>query len=613
MGSPIQQELPGGKTSTELPLATSIQTCCSVQSNSDQSNHQTRSESTKEPQLLEAATMSPPNSDHCSEIKSEPTKLKRVVRSDVFYLEAFVEGVKLVFTIDTGATKTVISQRVYQSIPSAHRPLISKTTGLIEASGQPLSQLGTAEFTVKLAGVQFKTSIIVANIEDDGIFGHDLLSIRDAHFLYDEHALMSMGVHIPCIKVSSTPRIRRITTADRIVVPAYYEKIVDVFVSRVEGDDQQETPVILEPNSEFYERYGMLMACSLSDMNSRVTHKVMLLNPNKYAISINQDASLGTAEDTDGIIVLHSANETSNSDITDQEVTSSCSSENTTVGVKRATEEALPDHLQKLFENACIGRTDAEKNRISKTLVKFQDTFSKHHFNLGLTQLVEHSIDIGTHPPIKQAPRRVPVAFASEGENVIKELEAQGVIRKSTSPWASPICLVRKESGKIRPYVDYRRLNEITREDAFPLPRISDCLDAVAGAKFLSSFDLTSGFHQVPIKASDIPKTAFCTKYGLYEYLTMPMGMTNSPTVFQRLMEIALRGLQWHICLIYLDDVLVFGSTFEQHMQRVEEVLSRIKEAGLKLKPDKCHLLQTNVNFKGHTISAERVLPTLTT
>ena len=120
---------------------------------------------------------------------------------------------------------------------------------------------------------------------------------------------------------------------------------------------------------------------------------------------------------------------------------------------------------------------------------------------------------------------------------------------------------------------------------------------------------MTSGFHQIKIQESDIPKTAFCTKYGLFEYLTMPMGMTNSPAVFQRLMELALRGLQWHICLIYLDDVLVFGSDFEQHMDRVHEVLSRITEAGLKLKPEKCQLLQTSVSFLGHTISAEGVLP----
>ena len=223
--------------------------------------------------------------------------------------------------------------------------------------------------------------------------------------------------------------------------------------------------------------------------------------------------------------------------------------------------------------------------------------------------MIEHEIDVGNSKPIKQPPRRVPVAFATEEENVIKQLEQQGVIRKSSSPWASPICLVRKRSGKIRPCVDYRRLNAVTIKDAFPLPRINDCLDAVAGAELFSSLDLTSSFHQVPIKKEDIPKTAFCTKYGLYEYLTMPMGLSNSPAVLQRLMQNILGQLQWHSCLIYLDDVLIFGSSFEEHMQRLEEVLSPIRDAGLKLKPEKCQLLQSSVNFLGHTISAAGVLP----
>ncbi|MEW8548227.1 MAG: retroviral-like aspartic protease family protein, partial [Candidatus Thiodiazotropha sp.] len=216
------------------------------------------------------------NADSCpmaEQSASNPLQtplIKRIVRSDGFYLEAKVNGEKIVFTIDTGATKTIISERVYKSIPSSNRPKLNKTTGLTEASGQPLAQLGTAEFIIVLNGMQFKADIIVANIEDDGLFGHDLLSMGDAHLLYDEHALMFMGVHIPCIKVGSTPRIRRITTADHVVVPAFCEKIIDVFVSRLTGDDQQETPVILEPNSEFHERYGLLMASSLSDMNSRV-------------------------------------------------------------------------------------------------------------------------------------------------------------------------------------------------------------------------------------------------------------------------------------------------------------------------------------------------------
>ena len=250
-----------------------------------------------------------------------------------------------------------------------------------------------------------------------------------------------------------------------------------------------------------------------------------------------------------------------------------------------------------------------ERSRITDCLVKFQDTFSKHEFDFGLTSLIEHEIDVGNSKPIKHPPRRVPVAFATEGENVIKQLEQQGVIRKSSSPWVSPICLVRKRSGKIRPCVDYRRLNAVTIKDAFPLPRINDCLDAVAGAELFSSLDLTCSFHQVPIKKEDIPETEFCTKYGLYEYLTIPMGLSNSPALLQRLMQIILGQLQWHSCLIYLDDVLIFGSSFEEHMQRLEEVLSRIRDAGLKLKLEKCQLLQSSVNFLGHTISAAGVLP----
>ena len=223
--------------------------------------------------------------------------------------------------------------------------------------------------------------------------------------------------------------------------------------------------------------------------------------------------------------------------------------------------------------------------------------------------MIEHSIDVGNSKPIKQHPRRVPVALAAEEEKVIQQLQKQGVIRKSTSPWASLICLVQKKSGKKRPCVDYRKLNEITKKDAFPLPRISNCLDADADAKYYSTFDLTSGFHQISIQEQDIEKTAFCTKYGLFEYLTMPMGLTNSPAVFQRLMEIVLRGLQWHTCLIYLDDVLVFGSNFDEHMDRVREVLSRIRDAGLKLKPEKCQLLQTTVSFWGFKLSAAGILP----
>ena len=130
------------------------------------------------------------------------------------------------------------------------------------------------------------------------------------------------------------------------------------------------------------------------------------------------------------------------------------------------------------------------------------------------------------------------VAFAAEEENVIKQLEQSGIMRKSSSPWASQICLVWKKSGKLRSFLDYRRLNGITVKGAFLLPRINDCLDTVVGAKLFTSLDLASSFHQFQLKEEDIPKSAFGTKNGSYKYLSMTMGMSNSPAVLQRLMDL---------------------------------------------------------------------------
>ena len=132
----------------------------------------------------------------------------------------------------------------------------------------------------------------------------------------------------------------------------------------------------------------------------------------------------------------------------------------------------------------------------------------------------------------------------------------------------------------------------MVKPDGFPLPRIQDCLDAVAGSELFSTFDLTSGYFQIPLVEEDIPKSAFVCKYGHYEMTRMPFGLNNATSTFQRTMEMALSGLQWITCLIYIDDIIVFGKNFEEHMSRVEEVFERIKAAGLKLKPQKCQMLQ---------------------
>ena len=183
------------------------------------------------------------------------------------------------------------------------------------------------------------------------------------------------------------------------------------------------------------------------------------------------------------------------------------------------------------------------------------------------------------------------------------------MIRDSTSPLASPIVLVKRKDGSVRPCVDYRKVNELVKPDGFPLPRIQDCLDAVAGSQYFSTFDLLSDYFKIPLLEEDIPKSAFVCKYGHFEMTLMLFCLNNAAATFQRTMEMALQGLQWITCLIYIDDIIVFGKSFEEHMHRVEEVLERIKAAGLKLKPMKCFMLQKEVVLLGHVVSSEGVKP----
>ena len=250
--------------------------------------------------------------------------------------------------------------------------------------------------------------------------------------------------------------------------------------------------------------------------------------------------------------------------------------------------------------------------QLASLLNKFGDSFLCGEWNLGLTLLAEHAIETGNAAPIKQHPRRVPLAHAEAEKQAIEDLKAKGVIRESTSPWASPIVLVAKKDGGVCPCVDYRRVNQLVKPDGLPLPRIQDCLDAVAGSSLFSTMDLTSGYFQIPIKREDIPKTAFVCKYSHFEMTRMPFGLNNAASTFQRTMELALQGLQWVTCLIYIGDVIVFGKDFDQHMQRLEEVLDRIKKAGFKLKASKSYLLQKEVIFLGHVVSGEGIKPSPT-
>ena len=268
---------------------------------------------------------------------------------------------------------------------------------------------------------------------------------------------------------------------------------------------------------------------------------------------------------------------------------------------KRA--EKLLDQLQLQLDH--LGEEDRAK--LVSVLRGYTDVFALTSSELGTTSITEHSIDTGDHPPICQPLRRMPFSLRPQVDKMLQEMLNQGVIQPSSSPWASAVVLVRKKDGSMRFCVDYRRLNHITKLDEFPLPRIDDNLDVLAGCKYFTTLDLASGYWQVAMEPTAREKTAFTTYSGLYEFCRMPFGLVNAPATFQRLMEIVLHGLVRHSCLVYLDDVLVMGSTIEEHNTNLAEVLDRIRRAGLRLKPRKCKFAQESVAYLGHVVTANGV------
>ncbi|XP_075188139.1 uncharacterized protein LOC142260631 [Anomaloglossus baeobatrachus] len=253
--------------------------------------------------------------------------------------------------------------------------------------------------------------------------------------------------------------------------------------------------------------------------------------------------------------------------------------------------------------------TPGQQKLLEDTLWEYQEAFSRNDEDFGCTSAIEHEIPTGDAAPIRERYRQIPPKMYQEVKDMVASMLENRVIQESQSPWAAPVVLVRKKDGSLRFCVDYRKLNAQTVREAYPLPRIEESLSALGHAKFFSTLDLASGYWQVPVAEKDKAKTAFILPMGLYEFNRMPFGLSNAPGTFQRLMEHCLGDLNFESVLIYLDDVIVFGTSFKDHLQKLRQVLGRLRDHGLKIKPRKCQLFQHRIEYLGHVVTTEGVQP----
>ena len=250
------------------------------------------------------------------------------------------------------------------------------------------------------------------------------------------------------------------------------------------------------------------------------------------------------------------------------------------------------------------------QRKAKELFVKWEHIISRDDLDLGHAVTYKHDIVLSDPTPVKSRYRRIPPQNYQEVKDHLQEMLRMGVIQKSFSSWASPVVLARRKNGKLRFCVDLRGVNKKTVRDAHPIPRIEETLDRLKGAAIFSSLDLKCGFWEVEITDRAKPYTAFtCGPLGFYECARMPFGLTNAPATFQRLMESCLGDLHLQCCLIYLDDVIIYSSSPEEHLESLDKVFSRLADAGLKLKLDKCSFFQSEVEYLGHVVSKDGVKP----
>lgn len=247
------------------------------------------------------------------------------------------------------------------------------------------------------------------------------------------------------------------------------------------------------------------------------------------------------------------------------------------------------------------------KKRITERLQDIPEVFSQHDLDFGCTTAVKHHIPLHDSTPFKQRARPIHPQDIEAVRRHLRELLEAGVIRESSSPFASPIVVVRKKNGQVRLCIDYRKLNLQTIKDAYPLPNLEESFSALTGSKWFSVLDLKSGYYQIQMCEEDKAKTAFVTPLGFWEFNQMPQGVTNAPSTFQRLMERCMGDLHLKEVLVFLDDLIIYSDTLEEHERRLLRVLNRLREYGLKLSPEKCRFFQTSVRYLGHIVSEKGV------
>ncbi|GMF42734.1 unnamed protein product [Phytophthora fragariaefolia] len=516
--------------------------------------------------------------------------------------------------VDTGATLRLVDRRVLKRLGRSSGPL-EPYEGLVRSSsGHKLRTRGWIRLALRLGSKEISLSLLVADkLHVDAILGVDALGAFGAVIDVAERSLTlkGSGEVLPLgFTVVQESYITAMATSVRL--PPRGQALVR---TRVVGDVAEKAVVLVEGSLGLPP--SLCVARTLCTVEDGLV-VVEVCNASTDECWIRRGTVVASASVIPASAFNPEATTTGGTVTTEDEqsveagVKSVSEEREEGVGekVKASKPDVPPDKGSGMKADFSQSKLSSEQKELFQAeLDCIRSLFVESLKKPGRTDLLQFEIDTDDSAPIKQPPYRVSLTEGEIMEAEIQQYLELNLIRPSNSPWASPVLMIRKPDGGIRFCIDYRKLNSVTVKDRNPMPLIDDILDVLGDAQLFSTMDIASGYWNVPMHPDSVSKTAFTCKYGLYEWLVMHFGLCNAVPAFERLMETVLVDLKWRICLVYLDDCVVFSKDFPTHLVRIRQVLTRFQQAGIKLKMKRCHWGRSQVVFWGHIVTPTGILP----
>lgn len=491
--------------------------------------------------------------------------------NNVKYIFLNIYSKKCSWLLDTGASLSAIRS----SILSKHTP-IHKDPIVINGIGGKTYSEGYVYLTLQaLDGTNYEHKFYLFEelpCKSDGIIGLDFLNNFYSIIDLEKNILMLTNEKQSQIPLYTSPKL----CTDYITIPARCETIHYI---KLNSDVKEDSVIVQEELQENL----FLASLIVKPKNNIIPIRLMNTSDKEIIIPIFQPQLLPLKEYN----VCSFDKCTSNS-----------------TRAKTLLQSLKLDHLG-----------TSERNSIESICSKYADIFYLPGDKLTTTNLCEQSINLKRNVnPVYIKPYRLPHSLKPEVDKQIKQMLADDIIEPSQSEWSSPILLVPKKSDdknnkKWRLVIDYRKLNEVIQDDKFPLPNITEILDSLSGAIYFSHLDLSQSYYQCSLKPESRPITSFTTSTGQFQMKRLPMGLKISPSAFSRVMSVAMSGLNYINCFIYLDDCVCFGRNLESHNKNLIEIFERLRKVNLKLNPSKCQFLKTELLYLGHTISSKGIQP----